>query len=371
VNFSRIEAIADAILYEGYLLYPYRPTALKNRHRWTFGVLPPEVGPDAAPGLQCACLVLGDVATEVDGKVRFLRPVPTENGPDAAPGEVDVGPTTLGALSDAPRRFPFVCGDAHPIEGLVELGAAPAGVGAYRLTLHVRNLTPVPTEQPGDLSAWSMASTQVALGVRRGEFVPPRDPPASLRPAAEACHNVGLWPILVGEPGTRDLLLCSPIILDDYARIAPESPGDLFDGTEIDELLTLRILTLTPEEKRQMAAAGERAARLLERAEELEPDRLGRLHGAWRSTPGAEREVRVGDRVRLRPRGRADIIDLALDGRAATIEKLERDVDGRRYVVVTVDDDPGRDLGAPGQPGHRFFFAPEEVELLRPAEDAP
>ncbi len=75
-------------------------------------------------------------------------------------------------------------------------------------------------------------------------------------------------------------------------------------------------------------------------------------------------EVRAGDRVRLRPRGRADILDLALAGMVATVEAVEQDFDGRVYLAVTVDDDPGRDLGRLRQPGHRFFFAPEEVEPL-------
>jgi hypothetical protein len=75
-------------------------------------------------------------------------------------------------------------------------------------------------------------------------------------------------------------------------------------------------------------------------------------------------EIRQGDRVRLRPRGRADILDLALAGRAATVEAIEQDYDGRVYLAVTVDDDPGRDLGQLRQPGHRFFFGPDEVEPL-------
>jgi hypothetical protein len=75
-------------------------------------------------------------------------------------------------------------------------------------------------------------------------------------------------------------------------------------------------------------------------------------------------EIRAGDRVRLRPRGRADIMDLALAGLTATVESIEQDFEGRVYLAVTVDDDPGKDFGALRQPGHRFFFRPEEVEPL-------
>jgi hypothetical protein len=75
-------------------------------------------------------------------------------------------------------------------------------------------------------------------------------------------------------------------------------------------------------------------------------------------------EVRRGDRVRLRPRGRADAFDLFLDGMAATVESIEQDFEGRVYLAVTVDDDPGKDLGTLRQPGHRFFFSPQDVEPL-------
>lgn len=75
-------------------------------------------------------------------------------------------------------------------------------------------------------------------------------------------------------------------------------------------------------------------------------------------------EVRAGDRVRLRPRGRADILDMALAGKDATILAIEQDYEGRLYLSVTVDDDPGKDLGMLRQPGHQFFFRPEEVEPL-------
>src|SRR5262245_21326352 len=76
-------------------------------------------------------------------------------------------------------------------------------------------------------------------------------------------------------------------------------------------------------------------------------------------------ELRRGDRVRLAPFRSADIIDLALQGKIAVIESIEEDYDGRVHLSVTVEDDPGRDLGLTGKPGHRFFFRPEEVEPLK------
>jgi hypothetical protein len=84
---------------------------------------------------------------------------------------------------------------------------------------------------------------------------------------------------LVGEPGARDTVLSSPIILEDHPRIAPESPGDLFDGGEIDGLLALNILALTDEDKAEMRATDPRAREILERTEALTQDQLLRLSG--------------------------------------------------------------------------------------------
>jgi hypothetical protein len=209
-------------------------------------------------------------------------------------------------------------------------------------------------------------------------------------------------------------MLAAPIILYDYPTVAPESVGDLFDATEIDEILTLRILTMTDAEKREMAAADERTRALLARAESLSADELKKLHGTLRpvrahagwagpdvSAPDAAGEsddrsqnagatpdfndpwvefdarprlaslrvggieLTVGDRVLLRPRARADIFDLALRDQVATIESIERDLEDHVHVAVTVDSDPGREFGIARMPGHRFFFAPDEIEPVR------
>jgi hypothetical protein len=82
------------------------------------------------------------------------------------------------------------------------------------------------------------------------------------------------------------------------------------------------------------------------------------------------RDLKPGDRVRLRPLGRADILDMALNGKAATIEAIEQDYEERVYLGVVVDDDPGRDLGQIRQPGHCFFFGIEEVEPLQADSDS-
>src|SRR5260221_14484042 len=82
-------------------------------------------------------------------------------------------------------------------------------------------------------------------------------------------------------------------------------------------------------------------------------------------------QVRRGDRVKLRPRAGGDIFDVALDGKLAVIESIEQDYEGKLHVCVVLDDDPGRDIGLMRQPGHRFFFAPSEVEPIGKSEATP
>ena len=205
------------------------------------------------------------------------------------------------------------------------------------------------------------------MTLRGGEFISLLDPPEPLKDAAGRCRNVGTWPVLVGDPGARDTILSAPIILADYPQVASESPGDFFDATEIDEMLTLRVLTLTDEEKHAMRDGDPRARALLTRTEALADAERRRLHGASRRAAPATTAapgIRPGMRVRLVPRGRSDIFDIALAGRAATVTSIEEDYEGRIFLAVTIDDDPGQDLGAEGRPGHRFYFRLDEVERL-------
>jgi hypothetical protein len=81
-------------------------------------------------------------------------------------------------------------------------------------------------------------------------------------------------------------------------------------------------------------------------------------------------EYKVGYPVRIWPLGDADILDIALKGKTATIVSIEQDFEDQVYFAVTIDEDPGRDLGAQGKPGHRFFYRPEEVELVYDDDDA-
>ena len=106
------------------------------------------------------------------------------------------------------------------------------------------------------------------------------DPPSWAGRAARDCRNVHTFPVLAGPDGS--VMLSSPIILSDYPRIAPESPGNLFDSTEIDKLLVLNVLALTPEEQAEMRATDARAGEILDRCASLSSEQLMRLHGAIR-----------------------------------------------------------------------------------------
>ena len=245
------------------------------------------------------------------------------------------------------------------MKGSIEIETSPVDSRVFRLTIRIRNLS------EGAPVTGSMLSAHTLLSVRDGAFLSLMDPPEEYRAAAKSCNNVGTWPVLAGREGERTLMLSSPIILYDYPQIAPESAGDFYDGTEIDEILTLRVLTLSDDEKKEVRDGDDRARNILCRTEALPQEAFAKMHGAIRGLRRASKlEFREGDRVRLHPGRKADIFDIALDGKIAIVESVERDFEDRIHLAVTVEDDPGRDFGVARQIGHRFFFGPEEVELV-------
>jgi hypothetical protein len=307
---DEVRRLADAVLYEGYLLWPYRRSALKNQRRWTFGgVHPPawsSAHPDDRAVAMAQCLVEGD-APAVDVEVRFLQIV-RRQARDAAGQPVDA--LVAGGVRhvtwdeaverrlDRPGPFdiPAGCevedlGDDGALEhrwetlsGEVVLAVEPVREGVHRVTVAIANMTLLGLAD-GHREAVlrrSLCSAHAVLRVRGGSFVSMADPPPALAGAAAACCQDGLWPVVVGAPGAHDTVLASPLMLEDHPRIAPESPGDLFDGGEVDELLVLNILALTDAEKAEMRASDPRAREILDRTEALTPEQLLRLHGVRR-----------------------------------------------------------------------------------------
>ena len=338
-----MEKIANAVLYEGYLLYPYRSSAVKNRHRFNFGVVYPRAYSEMQGGvepyeMETQCLALGGPLTTLAVNVRCLRLVervagylrepvrelPNDSEPafvpaasieidgmvceswqEAAECEMRLPAVHFAELAGQPVLRQFALPATRTIEPVRDAAGMVAGLivrtqeplqcriearldqaqdGLFRIGIRITNHTAFESAPAGreGVLARSLLSAHSILRLQDGEFVSLLEPPQEFEKEAAACRSVGAWPVLAGEAGRRDTMLCSPIILYDYPQIAPESPGDLFDGAEIDEILSLRILTLTDEEKDAMRRSDERARRILERTEALPLEHFMKLHGALR-----------------------------------------------------------------------------------------
>ncbi|HUO13607.1 MAG TPA: hypothetical protein VMX38_01375 [Verrucomicrobiae bacterium] len=312
MNLKKVDEIARAVLYEGYLLYPYRPSSVKNQQRFNFGVLHPQAYSEAQSGtdacsLQAECLLEGDSDAAVEVRLRFLHlrlrmnedSPETDSWQEAEEREMVVPPISMQRLCEEPVREGFVFPSGMrgiasgmpkngPVQrrvcGIIEITAEKLRDDVSKISVVVRNATAIgdPACSRDQALMRSLISAHLVLGAENGKFVSLLEPPGDMQAFAKECQNVGVWPVLVGEAGERDTMLASPIILYDYPQIAPESAGDLFDGTEIDEILSLRIMTLTEEEKQEIRQSDERARQILERTENMPAEQFIKLHGAVR-----------------------------------------------------------------------------------------
>jgi hydrogenase maturation protease len=443
MNWERAEAIADAILHEGYLLYPYRRSAPKNRYRWQFGIVRPQDAGQAdeyGPAfMQTECLVEPGASPSLDLKLRFLQIEARlverlAEAPDrweavdaitvgdrelvtwdeAEPREVAVtGIPVCAGLADGVSRFAIggsrevelvrdasheiaarIVRERLPITGVIEVSIDAIGE-LRKVRVRVTNDS---TGAPGgdldrrDTLRRSLIGAHTLLAIADGAFVSLLEPPLRFAEHAAGCTNAHTWPVLVGQPPERDLMLSSPIILYDYPAVAAESPGDLFDATEIDEMLTLRVLTLTERERQEAIVTDPRAKRIIERATTLPDEMFGRLHGAMRDvrhetmeTPdlsswemllnptGGDAVVEVngvrlgrGSRVRLRALSsggrRTDAMDMFLVGQPATVAAVYRDLEDQAHIAVTIDASGAADLHESN--GRYFYFRADEIEVL-------
>ncbi|KAA8957931.1 hypothetical protein [Mycobacterium sp.] len=436
-NWHRARTIADAVLYEGYLLYPYRGTSSKNQSRWQWGVLGPPGATEAGIGEddRLSAQFLVDGAGAIALVVRFLQlqhrsaerdigcrryqPVEELTTPsgswlswdEAVEVELSFGPFDIG---DPPGQWSLPVSappgsDIEPVPGgrLVRTRAQVDAVlsvdvqhddGLQRVTCTLAN-TGAPAETKTDAIARSLIGTHIIAEVAGGAFVSLLDPPDRAAGAAARCRQHRCFPVLAGAPGDLDLLLISPIILYDHPEVAEQSEGALYDATEIDEILTLRVMTMTDEEKAEARATDPRAAEIIDRCDAMSPEAMQRLHGVLRDPhrepstggpglipevpdgmqwwdPMADNAVRPdidgvlvngvrvarGSRVRLHPARRADAQDLFFSGKTARVTSVHEDVDGNQHVGVVVDDDPAADLH--DWYGRYLYFAPDEVEPL-------
>jgi hydrogenase maturation protease len=335
---DEIRRLAAAVMYEGYLLYPYRP-CVKNVRRWTFGTLFPQRHAERrGERLRQSTQVLVEGAEDSRLRVdvgflqvqeriarscvarggaeppdeEFFTPVPSLEVGDCpvlswqegVEQTVSTDFVPLPGLCERPERSSFakaaarrrdivrnpsgdVVGDVlrqrEMLQGELEISACRTGTGLIRITVGLTNRTPmVDPEDSREAERCGFMGTHLLLKIERGRFLSLTDPPTGREAEAAACTQDGTWPVLVGSPGSTDAVLAAPIILPDYPSLAPESPGDLYDASEIDEILSLRIRTLSDSEKRSVRAVEDRSRALLERTERLSTETLGALHGAWR-----------------------------------------------------------------------------------------
>jgi hypothetical protein len=433
-SWDRARAVADAVLYEGYLLYPYRGTSSKNQSRWQFGVLGTPGAAESGLGEDDAIAAdfLVDDARALTLVVRFLQlqhrrteqaigpgdfaPVDELRTPagswltwdEAVECEISFGPL---ALDDQPWSLPVTAEAAtdievldggrlvrerHEIRGVLTVTSEPDG-DLRRVSVRVAN-TGAPARDKGDAIARSMIGTHLIAEVVGGRFISLLEPPPSATDAVSRCRRNRCFPVLAGPPGTDDMLLIAPIILYDHPEIAEQSDTALYDCTEIDEILTLRVMTMTDEEKAQARATDPRAARIIDECDAMSPEAMARLHGVLRDPhalnvsaslvpeipegvdwwdPLADNAVRPeidavlvngvriarGSKVRLRPRRNADAQDIFVAGKAARVTSVHEDVEGNKHVGVVVDEDPAADLH--DWYGRYLYFSPDEVEPLQ------
>ncbi|MEP9385458.1 hypothetical protein [Nocardioides sp. KR10-350] len=425
--------LADTVLYEGYVLYPYRASAAKNRVRWQWGVLMPpavaEADPSERSGNRTDLLVDGP-ARSLRVTVRFLQvqrrtvedafgaPVERLETREAAyvpwdeareqelTLEVPLDPAADGRVT---RVFEVDGGtEREEVEGgeLVRVReplrvAVAADVchpsspyAVTQVTLRVRNETPVAASPQARRPEWlrhALVACHLLLEAPGARFVSLLDPPQWAAGFVAECEQDGVFPVLAAPDDS--VVLSSPIILYDHAEVAPESETGFFDSLEIDELLSLRTATLTEDERREVRGTDPRAAALLGEVDAMSDELWERLHGTLRyldsmtspesgpesGTADPEEDtlevggvtLRRGSRVLLRPGvRRADAHDLFLAGRTATVAAVHHDYDGRDHLAVTVDDDPGSELKL--EHGRYLYFAPDEVEPFKtPRPSAP
>jgi len=447
-HLDQARTVADAILYEGYLLYPYRKSAQKNQSRFQFGVLmPPAYGavdPCEPSASQAECLLeCGDDA-RIWILARFLHlrrrttgSADPDDGWDEAIDREHRVAVSVDRLLRADAVFPVhlpggqqseapgAAGDTsdggtaiyrwEQLDAVIRVHAErlPGPYGVLRLRVRVENRTApgAPPRVRPDGLRHALISAHTIIGAEAGTFLSLTDPPEWAAGFAAECANTGTWPVLAGPPECGNLMLASPIILYDHPQIAPESAGDLFDATEIDEILTLRTLAMTDAEKAEARATDPRAADLLDRLDGLPPEMMDKMHGAIRYLddkrpglgddpsgpgddpsgpgdthpaqppsapwwdPGSDRSVspqtdhvlvrgvRVarGSKVIMRPGSRrADAQDLFLAGREALVQAVLFDVDGQVHVAVSPADDPLAELQS--SHGRFLYFAPDEIE---------
>jgi hypothetical protein len=383
---AQLEALVSSLLYEGYALYPYTPGATKNATPTPFGIVYPpayaECLPTAFDHLRVECLLVADEDAVLAGEVRFLQVAGERH--QAVERRLELGPASLAELLGDGVGVDFELDGEHTIRGRARMrAAATAKSGTMLVRACVHNSTVLASgeaerlDRP-DALRLSLLSSHVVIESSAGHFVSPLE---RGREAVAQCDNVNTWPVLAAP--ADDAILAAPIVLPDHPRIAPESLGNLFDNTEIEEALLLHVQTLSDAEREQISAQDPAVREMLDRAAAATPEQLAALHGRLEpvgpADPGPPAEpghpnpgeqtlevdgvrFRKGGKVVLRPGTHRDVYDRMLDGRRATIERLYLDYEDGAHIAVTIDDDPAQQLFR--ETGRYLFFKAGELEAV-------
>ena len=414
---EQARAVADAVLYEGYRLHPYRAPVAEDQLRWQVGVVGPAGARARGRGedsrMSADCLLDVVPGATVDVQLRFLqhqartiwqlRAVPGEQPAYAPVAELTCDAQTWRSWGEAVEHAVELPGlrvhdlleepaelrieipgggecdalqdedgaligkvarERWPLTGVLRVGARRHGPVVV-LQLRFENLgTWVPELAGGrdggrsDRALWaSFLSTHMVAAVRDGQFLPLNDPPEWAASMAAGCESHRCWPVLVGSPGDREVVLASPVVLHDWPEV-----GALVDSISVDELLALR--SMTPSEGEDAGAAGSFPVDLDGVPSALIPVR--RSPGEQPSTedgagnPQECGNIEVGDEVRLRPSFHAEARNLVAAGQIGVVTEVHHD-DGGTSVSVVLDDDPcGADTG------WSLRFGIDEVEPLEP-----
>ena len=396
---KQLEGMVETLLYEGYALYPYTPGATKNSTPTPFGIVYP---PAYAEGnratfdhLRVECVIEAPDDAELTGTVRFLQQAGDRH--QGAARKIELGPVKLGELVSAdPIAEEFMHEGEQEIQGVAHFRAEHLGDGLARVRICVHNKTESEADvDRGEALRSSLISTHVVVETSSGRFISPLERDGAAGQAVADSKSVNSFPVLASEDDRA--IMGAAIVLPDHPKMAPESLGNLFDNTEIEEALILHVKALSDGERAEIEKQDPAVRDMIARADEVTDEDLMRLHGLMKPTdilngmedPGPPPEpghpnpgestmevargtIRKGGKVILHPgENSRDPFDGMLTGRVATIERIYYDMDNQVHVGVTVDGDASQDLYR--ETGRYIFFKGDEVEPLamdHQAEDA-
>ncbi len=374
-----LSQLVSTLLFEGYALYPYTPGATKNATPTPFGIVYPPAyakgNPSTFDHLRIECVLEAGPDARVSATALFLQAAGERH--QGTERQIEITSTPLAELIDQGTGQEFRFEGDPSLEGRARLRAEHSGEpGLARVAMCVHNTTelskdPRQMERSEALRA-SLLSTHVVLEAENGRFVSPLERQGPAGEIVNGCRNVNTFPVLASERDSA--VLGASIVLPDHPRMAPESLGNLFDNTEIEEALLLHVKALSDGERHEIADQDPAVREMIEAADAAGPEEIVALHGRLElrdPEPGhpnpGERQATVGgitfrkgEKVLLRPGTERDVYDRMLEGRTATVERIYVDYDGETHLGVTVDDDPAQDLFR--ETGRYLFFKPHEVE---------